>query len=336
MITSLCYAFIFLVQFAHTRTILIQDAGIEDYMCTILLTNHSADFDGEVVVNADSTLPASMIAADKLHQIIPNGEKVHLSLSRARMFNAFPYIYRLDTEKFLNLSEMQDVPSRVQWPYENGDVWLLNYLKTNVDVTIVITTAPTPLTNVLSINPELAANIKRIVWMGGAVNVPGNLDPAQFPWNNTVAEWNIFTDPAAAADLFAMMGAHSVPILLFPLDIANLTPLDSNFYKALQNAVDQSPPSALKLHQLVLDAYLLVKNDTFYRLWDTLAAGYVIWPELYAPPARTLLEVVVGPTKMGALRKCSAPSDTCFPIEVFSSFVNEAARETFVTNVASG
>ena len=320
------------------NTILIQDAGIDDYMCTILLANHLSDFDGEIIVNADSTVPESMVAADKLHQIIKNGENVDLSLSRTRMYNAFPYAYRSDTISFLNLTEFKNISSTVQWPYKNGDTWLQQYLKTHNNITVVVTTAPTPLTDILNNNPSLASHIKRVVWMGGAVNVPGNLDPVQFPWNNSDAEWNVFTDPMAAADLFSVMSFNEIPILLFPLDISDLTPLDSNFYAALEAAVAKSPPNSpeLRLHQLVLDAYLLVKNDTFYRLWDTVAAGYVIWPELYATPTPTLLEVVVGPTKMGSLRKCSVPSENCVSIQVFSAFVSEAARETFITNVAAG
>ena len=57
---------------------------------------------------------------------------------------------------------------------------------------------------------------------GGAVTVPGNLlDPTVSSeltiWNDK-AEWNVYSDPFAAAYIFENT---SIPILMFPLDISD-------------------------------------------------------------------------------------------------------------------
>lgn len=74
--------------------------------------------------------------------------------------------------------------------------------------------------------PQLE-NIERIVIMGGAINVDGNvsaLNNSTPEWNqgdiyktNHYAEWNIFLDPLAAKKIFY----SNVPIVLVPLDACN-------------------------------------------------------------------------------------------------------------------
>jgi inosine-uridine nucleoside N-ribohydrolase len=63
-----------------------------------------------------------------------------------------------------------------------------------------------PLTNIaeaLQRDRSMAAHIREIVIMGGAVRVPGNLqDGGVFHTKNSTAEWNIFIDPLAAASYF--------------------------------------------------------------------------------------------------------------------------------------
>jgi purine nucleosidase len=69
-----------------------------------------------------------------------------------------------------------------------------------------------PLTNIataLRRAPDIAARIKRIVLMGGAYFEVGNITPA--------AEFNIYVDPEAAAEVF---GA-GIPLVVVPLDVTH-------------------------------------------------------------------------------------------------------------------
>ena len=57
--------------------------------------------------------------------------------------------------------------------------------------------------------------IKQIIIMGGAILVPGNLNPpiADHNMSNKLAEWNIYIDPVAADQVFK----SGIPIKLIPL-----------------------------------------------------------------------------------------------------------------------
>ena len=82
-----------------------------------------------------------------------------------------------------------------------------------------------PLTNVaaaLQLDEGLAADVERVVVMGGAFDVAGNTADAQPPPDRNVAEWNIYADPAAARDVVQA----ELPLTFVPLDATNRVPLD--------------------------------------------------------------------------------------------------------------
>ena len=89
-----------------------------------------------------------------------------------------------------------------------------------------------PLTNLaeaLLATPSLADKIARIVIMGGALRVAGNIRELNPRIENSFAEWNIFCDPYAA-DVVFQSGA---PITLVPLDATNQAPLSDAFVQRL-------------------------------------------------------------------------------------------------------
>jgi pyrimidine-specific ribonucleoside hydrolase len=109
-----------------------------------------------------------------------------------------------------------------------------------------------------------AAAVQRLVIMGGAVHVAGNLHEAGEN-ENVTAEWNFHIDAEAARRVFA----SGLPIRLIPLDATDQVPLDRSYIDELQRARDA--PLAGFVTQLlgIVAPFMDVGN---YYAWDPLAA----------------------------------------------------------------
>lgn len=145
----------------------------------------------------------------------------------------------------------------------------LNEAKTPITVVAV-----GPLTNlgvVLKDRPELVSRIERIVIMGGAVTVPGNVEAAP------TAEWNIYIDPESARRVLA----SGVPVTFVPLDATNHLPWTERLLRRLATL---DGPAAHTVHQMAASRPSL---EGFY-LWDELAAMAAIEPGLITTESMTV------------------------------------------------
>jgi len=119
-------------------------------------------------------------------------------------------------------------------------------------------------------NPH--AVIDEIVTMGGAIDVPGNLrDGNSGPGLNETAEWNIYCDPDAAAEVFDC----DVPQLLVPLDATNQVPIDTPFVAQFQS-LDLTPIGQV-IADLLRTFSPVIATGRFYA-WDPLAAVALLDP----------------------------------------------------------
>lgn len=125
-----------------------------------------------------------------------------------------------------------------------------------------------PLTNVgelLGAEPGLLMNLEMITVMGGAVEVAGNVGSSS-NIENEVAEWNIYVDPRAAAEVVA----SGAPITLVPLDATNYAPLTIEFYRRLQK--DRTTSVAEFVYRVLAAQEENVRSGRYY-FWDPLAAA---------------------------------------------------------------
>jgi inosine-uridine nucleoside N-ribohydrolase len=124
-----------------------------------------------------------------------------------------------------------------------------------------------PLTNIaLAIRsaPEIVPLIKRIVYMGGAIDIPGNTTPA--------AEFNWWFDPEAARIVLRSPIEH----VIFPNDVCEKVIFNAQVYQRIVSKEGVIP----SLYKTVLGSEFA--NDPHYQsfTWDSLPALYLVHPEL--------------------------------------------------------
>jgi len=310
---------------AKTPVVLIHDAAIDEFISTMLLTvMPGIDLLGIVIVNADCLEAPALAAASKLQQFLGRAD-IPVALSRARAWNAFPWEYRGDCVTFGNIAGLQPFTPRVTTPPPDGEELLATLLSRAIEaknpLTLLMTGPMTPLTEVLRGEPRLAGGIGKIVWMGGAINVPGNLDPQTLnpAVANTHAEWNAFWDPFAVHEMFqSYSGMH-----MFPLDISNSAPVDASFLTALQ-----TQGKTCSYSQLAFEAYSLVVNEPFYRLWDVTATCWLTRPDLYTPSQALPLSIETWGFNQGWIQ--AVANDSAKSQNVFFSFADQPGFYQYV------
>jgi inosine-uridine nucleoside N-ribohydrolase len=119
--------------------------------------------------------------------------------------------------------------------------------------------------------PDLPKKIKRLVFMGGAAQVPGNTTPA--------AELNIWFDPEAAADT---LSADIPSKVMFPLDVTNKVKLTEERLAKMQRTplVEQLRADMKRFPGFFTEQRV---RDWSY-LWDCLPAAYLIDSSLFGEP----------------------------------------------------
>lgn len=292
--------------------VIIHDAAIDEYMSTILLTTMpDLSLDGIVIVNADCIYGPAMDAAWRIQQFIGRTD-IPLSLSNARGLNPFPWEYRADCIKQGRVAALAPFcPQPNTPPYADGDAWLEQYLDSATEqVTLLCLCPATPIVQLLQKRPDLEAKIERIVWMAGAVNVAGNLDPTTLPVANQYAEWNVFWDPAASDWL---LRESNVPIVVFPLDVTNQAKLDPAFLAELL-VLGKTHSYA----NLASQSYALVSDEPFYEMWDVVTTCYLSHPEFFAPAQTMQLAVATAGDMEGGM----LPDPTARSVDVVMDIVN--------------
>jgi inosine-uridine nucleoside N-ribohydrolase len=144
--------------------------------------------------------------------------------------------------------------------------FLIETIKANPGQVTVMPIGPcTNLAIAVRMAPEIVGLIKRVVYMGGAFDVPGNTTPA--------AEFNWWFDPEAAK---MTVRAAFADQLIVGLDVCEKYRFNRQIYKRI-TAVDT--PIAEMFRKKYGPEFR--KNPDYTRLvWDTIAAAVVIDPTL--------------------------------------------------------
>ncbi len=142
-----------------------------------------------------------------------------------------------------------------------------------------------PLTNIaLAVrrSPEIVPLIKEIIYMGGAVHVPGNTTKA--------AEFNWWFDPEAAQAVLRL----PVPQVVIPLDVTNTVPLTKPIYERIAHPAKPTAVSAVYAKEWFSRRF---EKDPTYRssIWDTLVIAYLMDPGFATEVSQEYVDVIAKP-----------------------------------------
>ena len=249
-----------------------QDGGVDDYLATLLLmTMEHIQPLGIVVTPADCYIQPAVSATRKILDLVGRSD-IPVAQSTVRGINSFPTLYRRDSYVVDHLPILNE-RDEIQTPLvaETGqDFMVRSLLAAEQPVTLMVTGPLTTVAAALDIAPEIEQQIEKIVWMGGALNVPGNIEPSLEPGQDGSAEWNVYWDAIAADRVWQTQ----IPIILCPLDLTNTVPVTSEFIRQL--AKQRRYP----LSDLAGQCYAIVIPQVYY-FWDVLATTYLAHPEFY-------------------------------------------------------
>jgi inosine-uridine nucleoside N-ribohydrolase len=259
---------------AQPTPILIDtDAGSDDFMAVALLLAHpSVGIDAITVVNGMAHVDAGARNMGRLLDLAGR-KQVPVFAGRntpLRGANEFPAEWRKISDNLPGVA----LPHASRPPEtKHAADYLVERLR-NAQIPVQIL-ALGPLTNIaeaLQRDRSVAPKIREIVIMGGAVQVPGNLqDGGVFHTNNQTAEWNMFIDPLAASIVFR----SGVPILLIALDATNKVHIGPQFLRQFESKA-QSPLGRVVAGVLKADREM-IDAGIFYA-WDPLAAAALLQP----------------------------------------------------------
>ena len=248
------------------------DGGVDDYLATMLLmTMDNVQPLGVVVTAADCYAQPAVSATRKILDLMGFSD-IPVAESKVRGINPFPNLYRRDSyvvDHFPILNQQETITTPLV--AEAGEDFTVKVLQQASEPVTIMATGPlTNIATALQKAPDIEAKIKRIVWMGGALNVPGNVEKNWEPGQDGSAEWNAYWDPISVAQIWDTQ----IEIIMCPLDITNNVPVTSEIVQ--QMGKQRNYP----VSDLAGQCYALVIPQDYY-FWDVLATAYLAKPELF-------------------------------------------------------
>lgn len=186
------------------------------------------------------------------------------------------HVFPLFLRWMVDLHMLQKMPSPLGQAAREGAVELIcrTLEKAERPLTIIALGPLTNLGQVFLQQPELTGKVAGITLMGGALDVPGNIQSINPHIPNKTAEWNIFIDPYAANIVFS----SGVPVTVVPLDATDQVPLSVEYLEQMK--AEQGNPGLEFICKALQRIMSLSKGDRTFYFWDPLAAVVALHPEI--------------------------------------------------------
>ena len=255
-----------------TPVIFDHDGGIDDLLSLILLLRlPNIDVVGVTITPADCYPDDALLSTRKILTLTGN---THIPVSVGQLTgpNPFPPEWRAQP-KMCHATPLMLRTSHDEVKVETkaAHEWMQDALAHAAEpVTVLMTGPATNLAAALTQSPDLVDNVQKVVWMGGAVKVKGNVAMHD---HDGSAEWNAYWDPKATKALVD----SGVNLLLVPLDATNDLPVSWDFLQQL--AVKNTPVSDLSGQFWASTVTSIPSYEFTYFLWDILSTCILALPE---------------------------------------------------------
>ncbi|MFI6507219.1 nucleoside hydrolase [Streptosporangium sp. NPDC050855] len=257
------------------RVLFDHDGAPDDLLSLLLLTRYGhVDLRGVAVTPADCLPEPALSVTRKILDL--TGRDAPTAVGTLPGRNPFPLEWRIDALRadalpVLNRKDPDIGPADALPAHERLAVWLA---RAPAPVTVLATGPLTNLAWCLEHHPGLESRIEEVVFMGGALDVAGNV---LRPDHDGSAEWNVFWDPDAVRRVFD----SAVPVTMFPLDVTDRVPVTMDLARAFGRAYGD-PVADLAGSLLALTFGTLETTGLAYCCWDSLTTSYLAEPGICA------------------------------------------------------
>lgn len=241
------------------------DGGIDDLLSLmLLLTMEHVDLKGVTITPADCFLSDATSSTLKILKLFGR-EDVPVAQGRLHGINPFHYDWRAQPKMVNALPIMiRTKENRDLIVKQPADVFIAEQLEqAEHPITVLMTGPCSNLTAALELNPNAKNGLERLVWMGGAVDVKGNVATHN---HDGSAEWNVYWDYLSANRLLK----SGINITLMPLDATNCLPIDHAFLSELaQHSEHRLVDLAGQFWACTVAS--IPSYEFTYFLWDVMA-----------------------------------------------------------------
>jgi inosine-uridine nucleoside N-ribohydrolase len=249
------------------RIILDSDPGVDDAMA-IFLALRSPELKIEAITAVSGNVPLSFTLPNALRLVEIAGRPDVPVAAGADT----PLVRRLITASYVHgnngLGGVEFPAPKLKPIAETAAQLIRRVVRANPGEIGIV--AVGPLTNValaLKSDPELAAQIKEIVVMGGSLS-GGNITPA--------AEFNFYVDPEAARIVFDA----GVPLTMVGLDVTRKVLLGEEQLKLLESAQNPVSHAAGEIMRATLERMRKGRDVTVIAMHDPLTVAHLIDPSV--------------------------------------------------------
>ena len=251
------------------------DGNIDDIVCLLLLLFfQNIELVGVAITPGDCDIPPAMETVSKI--IYKKGAKIPIVASNIKGINPFPQSFKDLTIKalvlptFLNIEYRKDNEINMEASEHMYITSKKLFHENNEKLSFLVTGPPSTLVKAINDHPDMKNYIEEVIWMGGAIDVMGNVP------NSPYSEYNAFWDPPSVKKLFEF----EINIKIFSLDSTNYVPIDKKFLSRLAKISDKYNIANLANELYAISYFIDITGKDTYYAWDSLATCYVGLNEL--------------------------------------------------------